>query len=79
MSSQNRLGHSTCRSFRAAAVQILRKLDGSSRGFGFVTFVHELSVEKCLVMQHSINGKVRLPGEFLKLCKVCQLSWGRVH
>ena len=54
----------------AAAVQILRKLDGSSRGFGFVTFVHELSVEKCLVMQHSINGKVRLPGQFLQLCKV---------
>lgn len=57
-------------------MQILRKLDGSSRGFGFVTFVHELSVEKCLVMQHSINGKVRLPG---KVQRVSHCSFQGVH
>ena len=28
-----------------------------SRGFGFVTFKDEVSVEKCLVMQHTLNGK----------------------
>ncbi len=37
--------------------QILRKPDGGSRGFGFVTYKDEMSVEKCLVMQHSLNGR----------------------
>lgn len=37
--------------------QILRKPDGGSRGFGFVTYKDEMSVEKCLVMQHSLSGK----------------------
>ena len=42
--------------------QILRKPDGSSRGFGFVTYSEEKAVEQCLVMQHEINGKaVRAP------------------
>ncbi|DBA69944.1 TPA: hypothetical protein ACH3X2_012437 [Trebouxia sp. C0005] len=36
---------------------ILRKPDGGSRGFGFVTYKDEMSVEKCLVMQHSLSGK----------------------
>ncbi|KAK9868052.1 hypothetical protein WJX84_004457 [Apatococcus fuscideae] len=36
---------------------ILRKPDGGSRGFGFVTYKDEMSVEKCLVMQHSLNGR----------------------
>lgn len=38
-------------------MQILRKPDGGSRGFGFVTYKDEMSVEKCLVMQHSLSGK----------------------
>lgn len=38
-------------------VQILRKPDGGSRGFGFVTYKDEMSVEKCLVMSHSLSGK----------------------
>lgn len=35
---------------------ILRKPDGSSRGYGFVTFEDEICVEKCLVQEHSLNG-----------------------
>ena len=38
-------------------MQILRKPDGGSRGFGFVTYKDEISVEKCLVMQHQLNGR----------------------
>ena len=41
----------------AMVLQILRKPDGGSRGFGFVTYKDEMSVEKCLVMQHSLNGR----------------------
>ena len=41
----------------ATLLQILRKPDGGSRGFGFVTYKDEMSVEKCLVMQHSLSGK----------------------
>lgn len=37
---------------------ILRNPDGSVRGYGFVTFDDEVSVEKCLVQQHSIAGKL---------------------
>lgn len=33
------------------------KLDGSSRGFGFVTFQDEISVEKCLVEPHFLNNR----------------------
>jgi hypothetical protein len=36
---------------------ILRKPDGSSRGYGFVTFEDEISVEKCLVQEHELNGQ----------------------
>ncbi|GAB4824124.1 hypothetical protein N2152v2_011170 [Parachlorella kessleri] len=36
---------------------VLRKHDGGSRGFGFVTYDDEVSVEKCLVMPHVLNGK----------------------
>ena len=36
---------------------MLRKPDGGSRGFGFVTYKDEISVEKCLVMQHQLNGR----------------------
>ncbi|KAI8467909.1 MAG: hypothetical protein J3K34DRAFT_479842 [Monoraphidium minutum] len=31
--------------------------EGVSRGFGFVTFSDEMSVEKCLVVSHMISGK----------------------
>jgi hypothetical protein len=37
---------------------ILRTPDGAVRGYGFVTFDDEVSVEKCLVQQHSIAGKL---------------------
>jgi hypothetical protein len=37
---------------------VLRKPDGTSRGFGFVTYDDEVSVEKCLVMEHTLGGKV---------------------
>ncbi|CAD7695061.1 unnamed protein product [Ostreobium quekettii] len=36
---------------------IVRRSDGASRGFGFVTFADEMSVEKCLVLQHDLNGR----------------------
>ncbi|CAD7702390.1 unnamed protein product [Ostreobium quekettii] len=37
---------------------IVRTKEGSSRGFGFVTFKDEISVEKCLVQMHTLpNGK----------------------
>lgn len=36
---------------------MLRKPDGGSRGFGFVTYDDEITVEKCLVMPHMLNGK----------------------
>jgi len=38
-------------------MQVLRKPDGGSRGFGFVTYKDEISVEKCLVMQHQLGGR----------------------
>ena len=38
-------------------MQVLRRPDGASRGFGFVTYADESSVEKCLVMRHQLNGK----------------------
>lgn len=36
---------------------VLRKPDGSSRGFGFVTYDDEMSVEKCLVQEHHLSGR----------------------
>lgn len=36
---------------------MLRTPDGRSRGFGFVTFEDEVSVEKCLVMDHHLSGR----------------------
>lgn len=41
----------------SVSTQVLRKPDGMSRGFGFITFKDEMSVEKCLVKQHTLNGK----------------------
>jgi hypothetical protein len=37
-------------------VQVVRR-EGQSRGFGFVTFQDEISVEKCLLVNHFIKGK----------------------
>ncbi len=39
------------------SVVLRDKVDGSSRGFGFITFRDELSVEKCLVEPHYLNGR----------------------
>lgn len=36
---------------------VLRKPDGTSRGFGFVTYDDEVAVEKCLVMEHHLGGR----------------------
>ena len=36
---------------------VLRRPDGSCRGFGFVTFDDEVAVEKCLVQEHHIAGR----------------------
>lgn len=43
---------------RIEDASVLRKPDGSSRGYGFVTFEDEMSVEKCLVQEHFINGHI---------------------
>ena len=55
-------------------LQVLRKPDGMSRGFGFITFKDEMSVEKCLVIQHTLNNKQ--VGQVLKqvLVAMCLLS-----
>jgi RNA recognition motif-containing protein len=37
-------------------VQVVRR-EGLSRGFGFVTFKDEISVEKCLLVNHFIKGR----------------------
>jgi len=37
-------------------VQVVRR-EGQSRGFGFVTFADEISVEKCLLVSHYIKGR----------------------
>ena len=48
----------------SCGLQILRKPDGTSRGFGFVTYRDESMVEKCLVVPHTITGKtVRGPAD----------------
>ncbi len=41
--------------------QILRKPDGSSRGFGFVTYSDDMSVEQVLQLAHEINGTAVCP------------------
>lgn len=65
--------HSCC-----GCSQILRKPDGSSRGFGFVTYSDEKAVEQCLVMQHEIGGKaVRnrpQPGHHTQILSAHQMS-----
>lgn len=41
-------------------LQVVRR-EGKSRGFGFVTFKEDMSVEKCLLVNHYIkNRKVEL-------------------
>lgn len=43
-----------------ACMQVVRR-EGKSRGFGFVTFREDVSVEKCLLVNHYIkNRKVEL-------------------
>jgi len=37
-------------------LQVVRR-EGQSRGFGFVTFADEISVEKCLLVNHYIKGR----------------------
>ena len=44
------------RSSLVSVPQILRKPDGSSRGFGFVTYSDDMSVEQVLQLAHEING-----------------------
>ena len=39
-----------------ARVQVVRR-EGQSRGFGCVTFKDEVSVEKCLLVNHFIKGR----------------------
>lgn len=52
-------------------LQVVRR-EGKSRGFGFVTFREDVSVEKCLLVNHFIkNRKVELKRA---VPKVCQLS-----
>ncbi|KAL6785565.1 hypothetical protein ACKKBF_B00790 [Auxenochlorella protothecoides x Auxenochlorella symbiontica] len=41
----------------AVTCTVLRRPDGSSKNYGFVTFDDEMSVEKCLLGQHTLNGR----------------------
>lgn len=61
----------------ACCVQVVRR-EGMSRGFGFVTFKDEISVEKCLLVNHFIKGrKVELKRA---VPKVSCLAWaGLLH
>jgi RNA recognition motif-containing protein len=45
-----------CRNCCLFVVQVVRR-EGLSRGFGFVTFKDEISVEKCLLVNHFIKGR----------------------
>jgi hypothetical protein len=50
-------------------LQVVRR-EGMSRGFGFVTFKDEISVEKCLLVNHYIKGrKVELKRAVPKVCE----------